>query len=150
CMTSAQSAAPTKRPPPTVNVAAAVGRSLATSRTFTGQLAAPHRVEIRPRVSGYIKEVAFEDGSLVHEGDLLFRIDPRPFQADVHRLEAELAQRQAERALAAKEATRARRLHEDNAISTAEYDNRLSALKQAEATVAATQARLEAARLDLH
>src|SRR5690625_4869593 len=135
CMNNAQSAGPAKRPPPTVNVAAAVGRSLAASRTFTGQLAAPHQVEIRPRVSGYIKQVAFEDGSIVHEGDLLFRIDPRPFQAEVDRLEADLAQRQAEHALATKEATRAARLHKENAISTAEYDNRVSALKQAEAAV---------------
>src|SRR5699024_6497476 len=61
CMSSAQSAGPAKQQPPTVNVAAAVERSLATSRTFTGRLAAPHRVETRPRVSGYTKAVAFED-----------------------------------------------------------------------------------------
>lgn len=150
CTSQAQTAATTAPPAPTVNVAPAVGRTLSTSRTFTGQLAAPHRVEIRPRVSGYIKEVAFEDGSVVHEGDLLFRIDPRPFQAEVDRLEAELAQRQAERTLAAKEAVRAKRLHRANAISTAEYDDSVSGLKQAKAAVAATQAQLDAARLDLH
>lgn len=81
---------------------------------------------------------------------MLFRIDPRPFQAEVDQLEAELAQRQAERALAAKEAARAKRLHQANAISTAEYDDSFSALKQAQAAAAATEARLDAARLDLH
>src|SRR5699024_8305968 len=118
CTTQAETKETTAPPAPTVNVAQALGRALSTSRMFTGELAAPHRVEVRPRVSGYIKKVGFDDGSLVHKGDLLFLIDPRPFQATVDRLEAELVQRRAERELAAKQASRAEHLHQANAIST--------------------------------
>ncbi|WP_038861738.1 efflux RND transporter periplasmic adaptor subunit, partial [Pseudomonas sp. R62] len=62
---------------------------------FTGRLEAPETVEIRPRVSGQIDQVAFTEGALVKKGDLLFQIDPRPFQAEVRRLEALVAQARA-------------------------------------------------------
>ena len=60
--------------------------------TFTGRLEAPETVQLRPRVSGYIDEVAFEEGELVEAGDLLFRIDPRPYEARARAARASLAQ----------------------------------------------------------
>ena len=86
--TSAQPAAPML---PTVTVAAAVAREITEWDEFTGRLEAVNTVEVRPRVSGYVSHVRFREGALVRKGDLLFQIDPRPFQAEVDRLRAELA-----------------------------------------------------------
>lgn len=77
---------------------------------FTGRLEAPETVEIRPRVSGQIDEVAFTEGALVKKGDLLFQIDPRPFQAEVRRLEALVAQGRANATRSENEAQRGERL----------------------------------------
>ncbi|WP_148051064.1 efflux RND transporter periplasmic adaptor subunit, partial [Pseudomonas fluorescens] len=84
---------------------------------FTGRLEAPETVEIRPRVSGQIDQVAFTEGALVKKGDLLFQIDPRPFQAEVRRLEAQLQQARATATRSANEAQRGQRLLTSNAIS---------------------------------
>src|SRR6187551_1403435 len=78
--TSAQPAAPML---PMVTVAAAVARELTEWEEFTGRLEAVNTVEVRPRVSGYVSHVHFREGALVRKGDLLFQIDPRPFQAEV-------------------------------------------------------------------
>src|SRR6187431_2226009 len=85
--TSAQPAAPML---PTVTVAAAVARQITEWDEFTGRLEAVNTVEVRPRVSGYVSHVRFREGALVRKGDLLFQLDPRPFQAEVDRLRAEL------------------------------------------------------------
>ena len=69
-------------PPPEVNVAAVVERKVQDWDDFTGKLQAIESVEIRPRVSGYIDKVTFTEGKLVKAGDLLFVIDPRPYQAE--------------------------------------------------------------------
>ena len=79
---------------------------------FTGRLEAPETVEIRPRVSGQIDEVAFTEGALVKKGDLLFQIDPRPFQAEVRRLEALVAQSRANATRSENEAQRGERLRD--------------------------------------
>ena len=84
---------------------------------FTGRLEAPETVEIRPRVSGQIDQVAFTEGALVKKGDLLFQIDPRPFQAEVRRLEAQLQQARANLTRSGNEAQRGQRLLTSNAIS---------------------------------
>ncbi|KAA5548506.1 biotin/lipoyl-binding protein, partial [Acinetobacter baumannii] len=76
---------------------------------FTGRLEAPESVELRPRVSGYIDRVAFHEGALVKKGDLLFQIDPRPFEAEVKRLEAQLQQARAAQARSVNEAQRGER-----------------------------------------
>src|SRR5271165_692363 len=69
-------------PPPQVSVAKVLERRVTDWDEFTGRLQAVETVEIRPRVSGYIDKVAFVEGSQVKRGDLLFVIDPRPYQAD--------------------------------------------------------------------
>ncbi|WP_147460898.1 efflux RND transporter periplasmic adaptor subunit, partial [Pseudomonas savastanoi] len=91
---------------------------------FTGRLEAPETVEVRPRVSGQIDQVAFTDGSLVKKGDLLFQIDPRPFQSEVRRLEAQLQQARAVALRSDNEAQRGERLRTNNAISAELADSR--------------------------
>ncbi len=149
CSASNAETAAEAPPAPQVDVATAISESLSERSIFTGRLAAPHEVDIRPRVSGYIEAVAFDDGSRVAKGELLYRIDPRPYQADVDRLEAELNRQRAQLELSEREFNRAARLKQQNAISAAGVDATESAVKQGKAAIAATQAALDAARLNL-
>ena len=77
--------------PPEVTVAPVMVRPVSDSADFTGQLQAVDTVDVRPRVSGYVNSVLFKEGTEVHKGDVLFVIDPRPFQAEVDRLSANVA-----------------------------------------------------------
>ncbi|MBA1265330.1 efflux RND transporter periplasmic adaptor subunit [Stutzerimonas stutzeri] len=135
--------------PPAVSVAQVIKHQVTEWDELTGHLEAPESVEIRPRVSGFIHKVAFEEGALVKKGDLLFQIDPRPFEAQVKRLEAELQQARAIQQRTASEAQRGERLRANNAISAELADARVSAASEAKSAAAAIQAQLEAARLDL-
>ncbi|WP_122663398.1 multidrug efflux RND transporter periplasmic adaptor subunit MexE [Pseudomonas viridiflava] len=116
---------------------------------FTGRLEAPETVEIRPRVSGQIDAVAFTDGALVKKGDVLFQIDPRPFQSEVRRLEAQLQQVRATATRSDNEAQRGERLRTNNAISAELADSRTTTAQEARAGVAAIQAQLDLAKLNL-
>src|SRR6476469_2948891 len=109
---------------PQVTAAAALARDGTEWDEFTGRLEAVQSVAVRPRVSGLISAVSFEEGSLVRQGQLLFQVDARPFQADVDRLRAELAQATAARDRAASEMRRADRLSADNAMSLEERERR--------------------------
>ncbi|MCO2861493.1 efflux RND transporter periplasmic adaptor subunit [Pseudomonas aeruginosa] len=111
---------------PKVSVAEVIEQPLNEWDEFTGRLEAPESVELRPRVSGYIDRVAFHEGALVKKGDLLFQIDPRPFEAEVKRLEAQLAQ-EAKAAVAATQAQLdAARLNLSFTRITAPIDGRVS------------------------
>ncbi|KWR84749.1 MULTISPECIES: multidrug efflux RND transporter periplasmic adaptor subunit MexE [Pseudomonas] len=136
-------------PAPKVSVAEVIEQPVNEWDEFTGRLEAPESVELRPRVSGYIDKVTFREGALVKKGDLLFQIDPRPFQAEVHRLEAQLAQARANQTRTANEAARGDRLRATNAISAELADARSAAATEARAQVAAIQAELDNARLNL-
>lgn len=136
--------------PPEVDVAEVVAEPVTLWESFTGRVASPETVDLRPRVSGYIDEVAFEEGELVQAGDLLFRIDPRPYKAREQAARAELALANSQLELASGEAERARRLLESRAISREEYDQRNAALMSARAQVQAARAALDSAELDLH
>ncbi len=136
-------------PAPKVSVAEVIEQPVNEWDEFTGRLEAPESVELRPRVSGYIDKVTFREGALVKKGDLLFQIDPRPFQAEVHRLEAQLAQARANQTRTANEAARGDRLRATNAISAELADARSAAATEARAQVAATQAELDNAKLNL-
>jgi RND family efflux transporter MFP subunit len=116
---------------------------------FTGRFQAVETVEIRPRVSGYIDKVAFKEGALVKSGDLLFVIDPRPYQADYDRAAADLKRYKTALDLARIESVRVQRLRESGAVSQEELDERTSTVAQAEANVAGAQAAVEAAQLNL-
>ncbi|MFP5339283.1 MAG: efflux RND transporter periplasmic adaptor subunit, partial [Gammaproteobacteria bacterium] len=136
-------------PPPAVSVAEVIEQQVTEWDEVTGRLEAPESVEIRPRVSGFIDKVAFEEGALVKNGDLLFQIDPRPFQAEVKRLQAQLQQARATQQRTAAEAERGERLRQKNAISAELADARVSAASEAKSAVAAIQAQLDKAQLDL-
>lgn len=116
---------------------------------FTGRLEAMQSVEIRPRVGGFIDAIAFDDGARVHKGQVLYHIDPRPYQAEVDRLEAGLQQAVANAALARTNRERSRRLIVVNAISSSELDAQEANAKVTVANVAAAQAALASARLNL-
>mgnify|MGYP000005776733 FL=1 len=136
-------------PAPEVDVANVIAEPVTLWESFTGRVVSPETVELRPRVSGYIDKVAFEEGSLVEEGDLLFQIDPRPYQARVQAARAQLEQARSRLTQARSEAVRASTLLESRAISQEEYDQRSTALLSAKALVNAAQAALDTAELDL-
>ncbi|MBC9250742.1 efflux transporter periplasmic adaptor subunit [Pseudomonas alcaligenes] len=138
-----------QHPAAKVSVAAVLEQPINEWDEVTGRLEAPESVEIRPRVSGYIDRVAFREGSLVKKGDLLFQIDPRPFEAEVKRLQAEVQQARANQTRTDNEARRGERLRQSNAISAELADARSSAAAAAQANVAASQAELENAKLNL-
>ncbi len=137
------------QPAAKVSVAKVIEQPVNEWDEFTGRLEAPETVEIRPRVSGQIDEVAFTEGALVKKGDLLFQIDPRPFQAEVRRLEALVAQSRANATRSENEAGRGERLRASNAISAELADSRTSAAQEARAAVGALQAQLDLAKLNL-
>jgi multidrug efflux system membrane fusion protein len=136
-------------PLPQVSVASVLSRKVTESDEFTGRFEAVERVEIRPRVSGYIASVNFTEGSEVTKGDVLFVIDPRPYEAERDRARAQLAQAHSQLVLAKSERDRATSLLTQHAISQEEFDTRTAGREQAEANVAAAQAALDAAALNL-
>lgn len=116
---------------------------------YSARLEAVEYAEIRPQVSGTITEVKFEDGQEVEQGDVLFVIDTKPYQAAVNQAEAELKVAKNEFSLAQKEAKRAEELIKTNAISKRIYDERKSSSNVAWARIKAAEARLERAQIDL-
>jgi membrane fusion protein, multidrug efflux system len=142
-------AAPTAPAPPQVSVAEIICKQLGDTDEFTGRLEAVNTVEVRPRVSGYLQSVHFQEGAIVHQGDLLFQIDPRPFQAEVDRLRGDLAQAKAQLARAQSDFQRAERLHNNDGMSAEEYDRRAAVRNETEARIASTAAALRGAELNL-
>ncbi|WP_077046688.1 multidrug efflux RND transporter periplasmic adaptor subunit MexE [Pseudomonas sp. KK4] len=134
---------------PHVTVAKVIEQPITEWDEVTARLQAPETVEVRPRVSGQIERVAFTDGALVKKGDLLFQIDPRPFEHEVHRYEAQLQQARATQNRTANEAQRGQRLLTTNAISAELADTRTTTAQEAKAGVDAIQAQLDLARLNL-
>ena len=132
-----------------VTVASVLERSVTEWDDFSGRVEAVERVEIRPRVSGTIDAVHFQDGQLVKKGALLFTIDPRPYKADLARAEAARAGAQARLALAKTELERTKRLLEERAVAQRELDTRENALQEADANLKATDAAVLSARLNL-
>jgi RND family efflux transporter MFP subunit len=136
-------------PAPQVSVATVLEKRVKDWDEFTGRFQAVETVEIRPRVSGYIDRVAFKEGGLVKSGDLLFVIDPRPYQAEYDRAAADLKRYKTALDLARIESVRVQRLRQSGAVSQEELDERTSTVAQAEANVAGAQAALETAQLNL-
>lgn len=145
----AQGAAPVPSPATAVEVATVSSRMMTDWHDYSGRLEAVDRVAIRPLVSGTLTAVHFTDGSLVHEGDLLFTIDPRPYQATVDRARAQLAAARARAAYTASDLARGKRLLADDAIAKRDYEEKRNASSEAAANLQAAQAVLESAELDL-
>src|ERR1700692_4566696 len=135
-------------PGPEVTVAEVIHQPLREWQEFTGRLQAVNTVEIRPRVSGYVDRVAFEDGTRVKKGQLLFQIDPRPFQAEVERLVAERSRSVSDFELAKANYARAERLIGAHAISREEYERLVAAEASAQGALGSIDASLREARLN--
>lgn len=134
---------------PPVSAAIVIEKPVAETQEFSGRLEAVELVEIRPRVSGYITAVNFKPGAEVKKGELLFVIDPRPYQAEADRASAAAGAARARADLARLELQRAERLLDDKAIAQREFDEKAAAQKELEASARAAQAQYEAARLNL-
>lgn len=134
---------------PPISAALVLEKSIVETQEFSGRLEAVDRVEIRPRVSGFIASVNFKPGAEVKKGDVLFVIDPRPYEAEAGRTEAAAVAAAAKADLAKVELARAERLAADKAIAQREVDEKASAVKELEATARAAKATHASARLNL-
>ncbi len=146
CRRPAPTAAP---PPPTVTVAQPTRRTITEYVDFTGTTEAIETVEVRARVEGFLEAVHFEPASMVEKGDLLFVIDPKPFQAQLDRAEAELGGRRAELALAAHDHERIERLYQSKTASEFEWVKAKSEWDAAKSAVQGAEAAVDEARLNL-
>ncbi|WP_417461318.1 efflux RND transporter periplasmic adaptor subunit [Kordiimonas sp.] len=134
---------------PEVEVTAIQPEELRQWREFSGRLTAVDYVEIRPRVGGTIQKVAFSDGDYVEKGELLFVIDPRPFEAAVARAEADIASAKSQLILTEAELKRAAELVESSFVSKSAYDKRKNDHEVAVATLKSAEAQLTTAKLNL-
>jgi RND family efflux transporter MFP subunit len=136
-------------PPPKVTIVQTVEREVTEWDEYTARFDAVDSVEVRPRVDGYLQEIHFKDGALVKKGDLLFVIDPRPYEAAHRRAEAELQLAKSRLVLAQQNFSRVGALLPSHAISKEEADIREASLREAVASVMEAQAALDAAALDV-
>ena len=116
---------------------------------FTGRTAAVNFVNVTPRVSGYIVDIPFKEGDLVHQGDLLFQIDPRPYQDAYDQAVGQLQRAQASQKLQDITFERQERLQSTGVIAKEDYDTALANKNTAAADVIASQAAVNAAKLNL-
>jgi RND family efflux transporter MFP subunit len=135
--------------PPAVTVSQPIRRELAEWDEYTGQFAAKEYVEIRARVSGYLTEIHFADGQIVKEGDLLFVIDPRPYEATLAAARAQLAQANAQVDLATQQLNRSAELRKKDFEPASNYDQRVSDLKVATAATESAKAAIRSAELNV-
>lgn len=140
---------PPEMPPPQVTVAQPLVRKITDWDEYTGRLAAVESVEIRARVSGYLQSVHFHDGALVQRGDLLFVIDPRPYQAALDQARAEATQARVRLDLATRDLDRGQRLIASRVISERDLDVLGREKLEATAALEAAQAAEKAAALNL-
>jgi RND family efflux transporter MFP subunit len=140
------SAAP---PPPEVTVAHPRVQKLVEWTEFTGRFEAIEWVDVRARITGYLSTADFRDGQVVERGQILFVIDPRPFEVAFDRAKADLASAEAQVRLADIEFQRIADLAQSPAFSRAAYDQRMQEKEAAQASLMAAQAAMARARLDL-
>lgn len=138
-----------ERPPAPVTVAQAVAKDVPVYLDQIGKCVAREVVAVQPQVSGRITAIHFVDGANLSKGDLLFTIDPRPFEAQLHAAQADLSRSNAALNLAKTQWGRAETLIQTKAISQEEYDTRKNAVELAQAQVRQADAAVETARLNL-
>jgi RND family efflux transporter MFP subunit len=136
-------------PPPTVIVAAPLSMTVVDWDDYDGQFIAVNSVDIRPRVSGYLMKVGFRDGDMVRKGQVLFEIDPRPYQAALDQAKGVLAHDQAALVNAQEQLARGRTLVAAKAISQQAFELLDAAERQAEADLATGKANVQAAALNV-
>jgi len=149
CADATSSDAPAAPSAPPVSAAVVIEKAVLETQEFSGRLEAIDVVEIRPRVSGFITAVNFKPGAEVKKGDVLFVIDPRPYQAEADRTRAAAAAARARADLARLELQRAERLLADKAVAQREFDERAAGQKELEASARAAEAEHQAAALNL-
>jgi multidrug efflux system membrane fusion protein len=140
---------PFERPPSPVTVATAVSQDVPLYLDEVGHTVAREVVSVQPEVSGKITEIHFADGAELKKGELLFTIDPRPFQAQLNAAQANLAQSKAALEFAKIQFGRVQDLVESRAIARQDYDTRKNAVDVGEAQVAQNEAAVDSARLNL-
>jgi RND family efflux transporter MFP subunit len=136
-------------PAPLVTVAKPLERKVTDWLTLTGQFAAIDRVEVRARVSGYLTEIHFKDGQIVKKGDLLFVVDPRPYEIGLRQAQAQLQIATAQLELAKKQLDRTSELRQQEFASRETYDQRVQQVRAGEASVEQAKAAINSAQLDL-
>ena len=146
---SPESASAPNEAPPQVSVATVEPATVPSTLDLPGRLASTRVAEVRAQVSGIIQERTFEEGSLVNKGDVLFRIDPAVYKAEVDAKTATLARAEATRVQAQRQSERTETLVERQAASAAQNDIATATLRQAEADVAIARAQLARAKIDL-
>ncbi|MEJ0063626.1 MAG: efflux RND transporter periplasmic adaptor subunit [Alphaproteobacteria bacterium] len=135
--------------PMPVNVAAVIEKDAQEFKEYSGRLTSVDYAEVRPRVTGTIEQIHFQDGAFVKKGDLLFTIDQRPFVAEIERAEAALASAEAQAGFSKKDFERVAALVKDDFITKRDYDTRRNAANVTAAEVQAAKAALHTARLNL-
>lgn len=149
CQKKDEQAAGGERPPSMVRYVNPVQEEIIAWDEYTGRIEAVEQVEVRSRVGGMLEKIHFTDGQMVNEGDLLFTIDRKPFEAQLAAAQGDLGEAIANRDLAKANAERGQALLDRNAISQEDVDNRRGSFMSAEAKVQAEQARVDSAELDL-
>ena len=133
----------------TVRIETVQTQTLSIHSELTGRITAPRSAQVRARVAGVVLERTFREGSDVKKGEVLFRIDPAPLQAELDSAQAKLRKAQANAMQARLHARRYAQLIDANAISRQEHDNAISAAEQTSAEVAASEAAVAQATLNL-
>lgn len=136
-------------PPPEVTVARPMIKPIVDWDDYSGRFEAVDTVDVRPRVSGYLQSINFRDGQFARKGDLLFIIDPRPFQAILAQAKADEARARATAEVAKTSFDRSKQLLDLKAVSQEEFDNAQATLKQAQASLGSAQANTRAKALDV-
>ena len=149
CSKSESSTTPPAAPPPEVSVIEVEPQPVPIINDLPGRIAPTRIAQVRPRVSGIVVKRVFEQGSIVAKGDVLYKIDPAPFQVQAESAEATLERAQAEQALARQQAERQKQLNAHNIASAQDLDTAVAKLAQANADVAVAKAGLDAAELNL-
>jgi len=148
-LTACQNEQPFIPPPPEVEVLAVTPQTLPVRKDLVGRLSAFRSADVRARVAGVLQRRVYQEGQDVKEGEVLFTIDPAPFQAALAQAQAALAQAQANYANAKVAADRARQLAPQAYVSQSDLDNAEAAERSTEAAVAAGRAAVQAAQINL-
>ena len=136
-------------PAPPVSVAAAIEKDVIESDEFPGRVEAIESVGVRARINGYLQSIHFKPGAEVKKGDLLFQIDPRPFEAQVAAAESQISAARSQLDLARTELARNEQMWADRATSKREFDDAASRVRTLEAQLKSNEAALATARLNL-
>jgi multidrug efflux system membrane fusion protein len=134
---------------PPVTVAQPTKRTVTDWDEFTGRFEAVEEVQVRARVGGFVTSVEFRDGAFVNTGDLLYVIDPRPFEAVAEQADGQLSDARARAELGKRELDRALRLNETQAVADSIVDQRRQALQAANAAILQAEGALKAAHLNI-